>query len=172
MHRFAPLPYFICWLLHVSAVLCHIQGASGSVWVTWKIQIDMVVYLKHITVRNQCVKHLVWKKLFLCVWSTLCGKTVVFCVKHVVWKNSCFCVWSTLCGKTIVFPHKVLHTLIPICYIYPINHHIDLYFSRNSDESRSSLKMADCCRNMQEPAYEIRQWCISVHCVGFSYYVW
>jgi hypothetical protein len=43
MHRFVPLLYFICWLLHVSAVVCHLQGASGSVWVTWKIQIDMVV---------------------------------------------------------------------------------------------------------------------------------
>jgi hypothetical protein len=29
MHRFAPLLYFICWLLHVSAVVCHLQGASG-----------------------------------------------------------------------------------------------------------------------------------------------
>jgi hypothetical protein len=31
MHRFAPLLYSICWLLHVSAVVCHHQGASGSV---------------------------------------------------------------------------------------------------------------------------------------------
>jgi hypothetical protein len=44
MHRFAPLLYFIRWFLHVSAVVCHLQGASGSVWITWKIQIDMVVY--------------------------------------------------------------------------------------------------------------------------------
>jgi hypothetical protein len=36
MHRFAPLLYSTCWLLHVSAVVCHRQGASGSVWVTWK----------------------------------------------------------------------------------------------------------------------------------------
>jgi type IV secretory pathway TrbF-like protein len=31
---------------------------------------------------------------------------------------------------------------------YMMNHHINLYFSRNSDGSRSSLKMADYCRNM------------------------
>jgi hypothetical protein len=31
MHRFAPLLYFTCWLLLVSAVVCHLQGASGSV---------------------------------------------------------------------------------------------------------------------------------------------
>jgi hypothetical protein len=59
MHRFAPLLYFICWLLHVSAVACHLQGASGSVWVTWNIQTDVVVYLRYIRDSNQCVKHLV-----------------------------------------------------------------------------------------------------------------
>jgi hypothetical protein len=37
-----------------------------------------------------------------------------------------------------------------------INHHIDLYFSRNSDGSRSSLKMAVYFQNKQEPAYEIK----------------
>jgi hypothetical protein len=31
MHRFSPLFYFICWLLNVSAVVCHLQEASGSV---------------------------------------------------------------------------------------------------------------------------------------------
>jgi hypothetical protein len=31
MHRFAPLLYSIYWLLHVSAGVCHHQGASGSV---------------------------------------------------------------------------------------------------------------------------------------------
>jgi hypothetical protein len=31
LQRFAPLLYFICWLRHVSAVVCHLQGASGSV---------------------------------------------------------------------------------------------------------------------------------------------
>jgi hypothetical protein len=36
MHRFAPLFYSIYRLLHVSAVVCYHQGASGSVWVTWK----------------------------------------------------------------------------------------------------------------------------------------
>jgi hypothetical protein len=30
MHRFALLLYSVCWLLHVSAVVCHHQGASGS----------------------------------------------------------------------------------------------------------------------------------------------
>jgi hypothetical protein len=25
MHRFSPLLYSICWLLHVSAVVCHLQ---------------------------------------------------------------------------------------------------------------------------------------------------
>jgi hypothetical protein len=42
MHRISPLLYFICWLLHVLAVVCYLQGASGSVWVMWKIQINMV----------------------------------------------------------------------------------------------------------------------------------
>jgi hypothetical protein len=36
MHRFTPLLYFICWLLHLSAVVCHLQEASESVRVTWK----------------------------------------------------------------------------------------------------------------------------------------
>jgi hypothetical protein len=36
MHSFAPLLYCIYWLQHVSVVVCHHQGASGSVWVTWK----------------------------------------------------------------------------------------------------------------------------------------
>jgi hypothetical protein len=31
MHRFAPLLYSIYWFLHVSAVVCHRQGASGPV---------------------------------------------------------------------------------------------------------------------------------------------
>jgi hypothetical protein len=31
MHRFSPLLYFIYWFLHVSAVVCHHQEASGSV---------------------------------------------------------------------------------------------------------------------------------------------
>jgi hypothetical protein len=31
MQKFAPLLYTICWLLRVSAVICHHQGASGSV---------------------------------------------------------------------------------------------------------------------------------------------
>jgi hypothetical protein len=30
MHRYAPLLYSIYLLLHVSAVVCHNQGASGS----------------------------------------------------------------------------------------------------------------------------------------------
>jgi cytochrome b561 len=34
MHRFAPLLYYIYLLLHVSAVFCHHQGASGSVRAT------------------------------------------------------------------------------------------------------------------------------------------
>jgi hypothetical protein len=39
--------------------------SSGSFWIRLsyvKIQIDMVVYLKYITDRNQCTKHLVWNK--------------------------------------------------------------------------------------------------------------
>jgi hypothetical protein len=35
MHCFVPLLYSIYLLLHVSAVVCHHQGALGSVWVTW-----------------------------------------------------------------------------------------------------------------------------------------
>jgi hypothetical protein len=31
MHRFAPQLYTICWHLHISAVVCHLQGASRSV---------------------------------------------------------------------------------------------------------------------------------------------
>jgi hypothetical protein len=31
MHRFASLFYSIRWLLHIPAVVCHLQGASGSV---------------------------------------------------------------------------------------------------------------------------------------------
>jgi hypothetical protein len=33
-HRLAPLLYSICWLLHVSAVVCHRQEARRSVLVT------------------------------------------------------------------------------------------------------------------------------------------
>jgi hypothetical protein len=28
MHKFAQMLYSICWLLHVSAVVCRLQGAS------------------------------------------------------------------------------------------------------------------------------------------------
>jgi hypothetical protein len=31
MHRFAELLYSVYWLLHVSAIACHHQGASGSI---------------------------------------------------------------------------------------------------------------------------------------------
>jgi hypothetical protein len=31
MHRLAPLLYSTCWLLHVSAVVCHLQEASESI---------------------------------------------------------------------------------------------------------------------------------------------
>jgi hypothetical protein len=44
MHKFTPLLYSICWLLHVSAVVFHLQEASGFVLSYVKIQIDMVVY--------------------------------------------------------------------------------------------------------------------------------
>jgi hypothetical protein len=30
MHRLTPLLYSAYWLLHVSAIVCHLQGASGS----------------------------------------------------------------------------------------------------------------------------------------------
>jgi hypothetical protein len=36
MHKFAPMLCSLSWLLHVSALVCHLQGASGSAWVTWK----------------------------------------------------------------------------------------------------------------------------------------
>jgi hypothetical protein len=36
MQKFSQLFYSMYRLLHVSAVVCHHQGASGSVWVTWK----------------------------------------------------------------------------------------------------------------------------------------
>jgi hypothetical protein len=44
-------------------------------------------------------------------------------------------------------------------------------FSHNSNGSRSSLKMADYCRNMSDPEYRIKQWYKFVHCVGYFYYV-
>jgi hypothetical protein len=48
MHRFAPLLYSMCWLLHVSAEVSHHQGGSRSVLSYVKIQIAMEVYLKYI----------------------------------------------------------------------------------------------------------------------------
>jgi hypothetical protein len=44
MHKFLQLPYSMYRLLHVSAVVCHNQGASGSVVSYMKIHIDLVVY--------------------------------------------------------------------------------------------------------------------------------
>jgi hypothetical protein len=36
--------------------------------------------------------------------------------------------------------------------------------------TRSSLMMADYCRNM-EPVYRIKEWYISLHSVGYFYYI-
>jgi hypothetical protein len=47
MHRFAPLLYSIYRLLHVSAVVCHYQGASGYVRVTWKYR--LIRHTGHLT---------------------------------------------------------------------------------------------------------------------------
>jgi hypothetical protein len=59
MHKFAPLPYS-----YPLAPTCFGSSlpSSGSFWIGLsyvKIQIDMVAYLKYITDKNQCVKHLV-----------------------------------------------------------------------------------------------------------------
>jgi hypothetical protein len=37
-------------------------------------------------------------------------------------------------------------------------------------DPRSSLMMADYCRNMWEPVYRIKEWYKSVHSVGYFYY--
>jgi hypothetical protein len=60
--------------------------------------------------------------------------------------NSC----ASWCCYVIqfVFPHKVLHTLILIYYIFLDKPPYRYVFSRNSGGSRGSLKMADYCRNM------------------------
>jgi hypothetical protein len=50
-------------------------------------------------------------------------------------------------------------------------HQIALYFQVTQKVLRSSLMTADCCRNMWEPVYRIKQWCKSVHCVGYFYCV-
>jgi hypothetical protein len=62
MHKFAPLLYF-----YMLAPTCFGSSlpSSGSFWIRLryvKIQIDMVVYLKYITDKNQCVKRLVQNK--------------------------------------------------------------------------------------------------------------
>jgi hypothetical protein len=59
MHKFAPLLYS-----YMLAPTCFGSSllSSGSFWIRpsfVKIQIDMAVYLKYITDKNQCVKHLV-----------------------------------------------------------------------------------------------------------------
>jgi hypothetical protein len=42
--------------------------------------------------------------------------------------------------------------------------------SSNSDGSRSSLMMADYCRNMYEAVCRIKEWYKPVHIVGYFYY--
>jgi hypothetical protein len=59
MRRFAPLLYS-----YTLAPTCFGSSlpSSGSFWIRLsylKIQIDMVVYLKYITDKNQCVKRIV-----------------------------------------------------------------------------------------------------------------
>jgi hypothetical protein len=59
MHKFAPLLYsYMLAPTYFGSSL----PSSGSFWIRLiyvKIQIDMVVYLKYIMDKNQCVKHLV-----------------------------------------------------------------------------------------------------------------
>jgi hypothetical protein len=62
MYKFAPLLYS-----YMLAPTCFGSSlpSSGSFWILLsyvKIQIDMVVYLKYITDKNQCLKHLAWSK--------------------------------------------------------------------------------------------------------------
>jgi hypothetical protein len=59
MHKFTPLLY--SYML-VPTCFGSSLPFSVSFWIRlsyMKIQIDMVVYLKYITDKNQCVKHLV-----------------------------------------------------------------------------------------------------------------
>jgi hypothetical protein len=59
MHTFTPLLY--SYML-VPTCFGSSLPSSGSIWIRLsyvKIQIDIVVYLKYITNKNQCVKHLV-----------------------------------------------------------------------------------------------------------------
>jgi hypothetical protein len=67
----------------------------------------MVVYLQYITDRNQCVKHLVWQN------NRMYNEYEPVVIMSLV--NSCtsWCYYVI----QIVLPHKVLHALIPICYI-------------------------------------------------------
>jgi hypothetical protein len=39
MHWSVTLLYSICWLLHISAVVCHHQETSGCVWDTWNTEL-------------------------------------------------------------------------------------------------------------------------------------
>jgi hypothetical protein len=59
MNKFAPLLYS-----YMLAPTCFGSSlpSSGRFWIRLsyvKIQIDMVVYLKYVTDKNQCAKHLV-----------------------------------------------------------------------------------------------------------------
>jgi hypothetical protein len=97
MYKFAPLLY---WYMLDPTCFGSSLPSWGSFWIRLsyvKIQIDMMVYLKYITDKNQCVKHLVWNKTD---WMTVTpGRTRVKLVSLVysiasasqrMWRPFCY----------------------------------------------------------------------------------
>jgi hypothetical protein len=129
MHRFILLLYSICWLLRISAVVGHLPVCLSLPYaIAFSIlrvcQLGHMLYIVH-----------VYHILTHC--TSCCYYVILTSVRPgVITSSNLF--YST---------HGTLHTDSYLLYILDKPPYRSV-FSSNSDGSRSSLKMADYCRNM------------------------
>jgi hypothetical protein len=144
MNRFAPLLYSICWLLHVFAVVCHLQRASGSVSVTWKYrsilpyaiafsillvyQLEHMLYIKHV---YHILTHFISCCYYLYVTLTHCTSCCYYiiltyctsCCYYIILtycKSCCYYIILTYCKSCCYY---IILTYCTSCCYYVILTH-------------------------------------------------
>jgi hypothetical protein len=159
MHRFASVLYSICWLLHVSAVFCLVL---------------LVCHLGHMLYIHTSLLYFnsLYILFLLCHFNSLytlflCHVNSLYILFYAILTHctSCCCHFNSLYIMLFICHFNSLYILLlrySICFystqavllatsylLYILDKPpYRSVFSRNSDGSRISLKMADYCQNM------------------------